>query len=272
MPVAVSNFFTAIFHLAYNASLYVWRSAYNIFLKHVHFLRFYYGRIWDSFDKIRPVRLVLKYYIQMQDMGIKDPEIVALVNQIEELERKLHAHPLHKVYPIVLNNSHILLFHRSFEGSMLLTFFFAIRSLLNHFTVQMQSQDVHQMKCFQRKAVVNHEIQQLKSKMRDSQVLPFLDAPFLTRFHSWLKHIGWVINLYMDESQPHLVNYFATLVGIATYIYQPRIPFGFPHLSPWKHPTRFNCYYKHIKNSLWLGTVWLWISFLIFFYFIFLIM
>lgn len=120
----------------------------------------------------------------MQDMGIKDPEIVELVNQIEELERKLHAHPLHKVYRIVLNNSHILLFHERFEGNMLLTFFFAIRSLLNHFTVQMQSQDVHQMKCFQRKAEVNHEIQQLKSKMRDSQVLPFLDASFFTRFHS----------------------------------------------------------------------------------------
>ncbi len=33
----------------------------------------------------------------MQDMGIEDPEIVELVNQIEELERKLYAHPLHKV-------------------------------------------------------------------------------------------------------------------------------------------------------------------------------
>jgi nitrate/nitrite-specific signal transduction histidine kinase len=97
----------------------------------VHVLRCYYGRIWDSFDKIRPVLLVLKYNIQMQDMGIKDPEIVELVNQIEELERKLHAHTLHKVYPIVLNNSHILLFHKSLEVCMLLIFFFAIRSLLN---------------------------------------------------------------------------------------------------------------------------------------------
>lgn len=35
----------------------------------------------------------------MQDMGIEDSEIVELVNQIEELERKLYAHPLHKVYP-----------------------------------------------------------------------------------------------------------------------------------------------------------------------------
>lgn len=34
----------------------------------------------------------------------------------------------------------------------------------------LQSQDVEQIKSFQRKAEVNHEIQQLKSKMRDSQV------------------------------------------------------------------------------------------------------
>lgn len=33
-----------------------------------------------------------------------------------------------------------------------------------------QSQDEHQLKSFQKKAEVNHEIQQLKSKMRDSQV------------------------------------------------------------------------------------------------------
>lgn len=33
----------------------------------------------------------------LQDMKIDDPEIVELVNQIEELERKLHDHPLHKV-------------------------------------------------------------------------------------------------------------------------------------------------------------------------------
>lgn len=37
----------------------------------------------------------------------------------------------------------------------------------------LQSQDVHQIKCFQRKAEVNHEIQQLKSKMRESQVCWF---------------------------------------------------------------------------------------------------
>ncbi|KAK7841729.1 dexh-box atp-dependent rna helicase dexh10 [Quercus suber] len=68
-----------------------------------------------------------------KDMGIEDSEIVELVNQIEELERKLYAHPLHK------------------------------------------SQDVHQMRSFQRKAEVNHEIQQLKSKMRDSQLKKFRD-------------------------------------------------------------------------------------------------
>lgn len=55
----------------------------------------------------------------MQDMGIKDPEIVELVNQIEELEQKIYAHPLQKVHPIFLNNSTILLFHQAFEGSML---------------------------------------------------------------------------------------------------------------------------------------------------------
>lgn len=36
-----------------------------------------------------------------QDMSIEDPEIVELVKQIEELERKLYAHPLHKVYNII---------------------------------------------------------------------------------------------------------------------------------------------------------------------------
>ncbi|KAK3017880.1 hypothetical protein RJ639_004684 [Escallonia herrerae] len=38
-----------------------------------------------------------------------------------------------------------------------------------------KSQDEHQIKCFQRKAEVNHEIQQLKSKMRDSQLQKFRD-------------------------------------------------------------------------------------------------
>ncbi|GMH10728.1 hypothetical protein Nepgr_012569 [Nepenthes gracilis] len=36
-----------------------------------------------------------------------------------------------------------------------------------------KSQDVHQIKCFQRKAELNHEIQQLKTKMRESQLQKF---------------------------------------------------------------------------------------------------
>ncbi|KAL9377287.1 hypothetical protein Peur_031407 [Populus x canadensis] len=76
------------------------------------------NRFPEGLRKLNPVK----------DMKIEDPEIVGLVNQIEELERKLHAHPLHK------------------------------------------SQDVNQMKSFHRKAEVNHEIQPLKSKMRDSQL------------------------------------------------------------------------------------------------------
>lgn len=38
-----------------------------------------------------------------------------------------------------------------------------------------KSQDEHQIKCFQRKAEVNHEIQKLKAKMRDSQLQKFRD-------------------------------------------------------------------------------------------------
>ncbi|KAH9608162.1 hypothetical protein KSS87_012144 [Heliosperma pusillum] len=38
-----------------------------------------------------------------------------------------------------------------------------------------KSQDVHQVKAFQRKAEVNHEIQQLRSKMRESQLQKFRD-------------------------------------------------------------------------------------------------
>ncbi|GLT80298.1 hypothetical protein SLA2020_517460 [Shorea laevis] len=68
------------------------------------------------------------------DMKIEDPEIVELVKQIEELEKKLFSHPCYK-----------------------------------------QSQDEHQITYFKRKAEVNHEIQQLKSKMRDSQLQKFRD-------------------------------------------------------------------------------------------------
>ncbi|KAK4369559.1 hypothetical protein RND71_013351 [Anisodus tanguticus] len=67
------------------------------------------------------------------DMSIEDPEVVEMLNQIEELEKKLFSHPLHK------------------------------------------SQNEHQLKCFQRKAEVNYEIQQLKSKMCDSQLQKFRD-------------------------------------------------------------------------------------------------
>lgn len=84
----------------------------------------------------------------VKDMGIGDTEIVELVNQIEQLEQKLFAHPLHK------------------------------------------SQDVHQMKSFQRKAEVNHEIQQLKSKMRESQLQKFRDE--LTNRSRVLKKLGHI--------------------------------------------------------------------------------
>lgn len=68
----------------------------------------------------------------VKDMGIKDPELVDLVHQIEELEQKLHAHPVHK-----------------------------------------SGQNEQQFQWYQRKAEVNHEIQQLKSKMRESQLQKF---------------------------------------------------------------------------------------------------
>ncbi|XP_027919030.1 DExH-box ATP-dependent RNA helicase DExH10 [Vigna unguiculata] len=67
----------------------------------------------------------------VKDMDVRDSEIVELVNQIEEIEKKMFAHPMHK------------------------------------------RQDVDQIKCFERKAEANHEIQQLKTKMRDSQLQKF---------------------------------------------------------------------------------------------------
>ncbi|KAL9330066.1 hypothetical protein ACSQ67_005069 [Phaseolus vulgaris] len=67
----------------------------------------------------------------VKDMDVRDSEIVEVVNQIEEIEKKMFAHPMHK------------------------------------------HQDVDQIKCFERKAEVNHEIQQLKTKMRDSQLQKF---------------------------------------------------------------------------------------------------
>ncbi|XP_010252211.1 PREDICTED: DExH-box ATP-dependent RNA helicase DExH10 [Nelumbo nucifera] len=80
-------------------------------------------RFPNGLPKLNPVK----------DMGIEEPEFVDLVSQIEELERKLFSHPLHKC------------------------------------------QDEQQIKSFQRKAEVNHEIQQLKAKMRDSQLQKFRD-------------------------------------------------------------------------------------------------
>lgn len=79
------------------------------------------NRFPQGLPKLNPVK----------DMDVRDSEIVELVNQIEELEKKLFDHPMHKI------------------------------------------QDVDQIKCFERKAEVNHEIQQLKAKMRDSQLQKF---------------------------------------------------------------------------------------------------
>lgn len=62
-----------------------------------------------------------------------------------------------------------------------------------------QSQNEHQLKCFQRKAEVNHEIQQLKSKMRDSQVnllcCLLVDIKvifFLSLFFYFFSQFGWI--------------------------------------------------------------------------------
>lgn len=80
-------------------------------------------RFPEGLPKLNPVK----------DMGIEDPEVVNMVNQIEELEKKFFSYQLHK------------------------------------------SQNEHQLRSFQRKAEVNHEIQQLKSKMRESQLQKFRD-------------------------------------------------------------------------------------------------
>ncbi|KAK4396662.1 DExH-box ATP-dependent RNA helicase DExH10 [Sesamum angolense] len=54
-----------------------------------------------------------------------------------------------------------------------------------------KSQDEHQIRSFQRKAEVNHEIQQLKSKMRDSQLQKFRDElKNRSRVLKRLGHIG----------------------------------------------------------------------------------
>ncbi|KAL3322548.1 hypothetical protein AABB24_039914 [Solanum stoloniferum] len=80
-------------------------------------------RFPEGLPKLNPVK----------DMGIEDPEVVNMVNQIEELEKKFFSYQLHK------------------------------------------SQNEHQLRSFQRKAEVNLEIQQLKSKMRDSRLQKFRD-------------------------------------------------------------------------------------------------
>ncbi|CAI9099042.1 OLC1v1035803C1 [Oldenlandia corymbosa var. corymbosa] len=67
----------------------------------------------------------------VKEMGIDEPELVELVDQVEKLEHQLLAHPLNK------------------------------------------SQDEQQLKNFKKKAEVSHEIQQLKSKMRESQLQKF---------------------------------------------------------------------------------------------------
>ncbi|KAF6155163.1 hypothetical protein GIB67_019689 [Kingdonia uniflora] len=82
----------------------------------------------QGFPKLNPVKEYITFPSKSNDKGIEDPEFVQLVNQIEELEKKLFDHPLQK-----------------------------------------SSQDTQQIKCFQRKAVVNHEIPQLKLKMSESQ-------------------------------------------------------------------------------------------------------
>ncbi|WCJ34658.1 RNA helicase ATP-dependent SK12/DOB1 protein [Euphorbia peplus] len=95
-------------------------------------------RFPEGLPKLNPVK----------DMKIEDIEIVDLVNQIEELEKKLYAHPLHKC------------------------------------------QDANQIRNFQRKAEVNHEIQQLKAKMRESQLQKFRDE--LKNRSRVLKRLGHI--------------------------------------------------------------------------------
>ena len=103
--------------------------------------------------------------ISLQDMGIEEPEFVDLVNQIEKLEQQLLSHPLNKVWATMCS-------------CLKLQFFFQIKFqlTLRNMICFFQSQDENQMKCFQRKAEVSHEIQQLKTKMRDSQVIICLSA------------------------------------------------------------------------------------------------
>lgn len=110
-------------------------------------------------------------------MGVDEPEFVELANQIEELEQKLFTHPLHKVSEKCPSSPFLLLltfgsvFWFSHLSNATITLLPSILIVCCLHYVAVQSQDVHQISSFQKKAEVNHEIQQLKSKMRDSQVL-----------------------------------------------------------------------------------------------------
>ncbi|VAH93943.1 unnamed protein product [Triticum turgidum subsp. durum] len=98
------------------------------------------------------------------DMGIEEPELVDLVHKLEDLEQKLCSHPLHKVCLIVtfqLRNAQSCFY-------LMHLFFFLL------FLCQ-SDQSEQQLSWYQRKAELNHEIQQLKSKMRDSQLQKFRD-------------------------------------------------------------------------------------------------
>ncbi|XP_042003348.1 DExH-box ATP-dependent RNA helicase DExH10-like isoform X1 [Salvia splendens] len=120
----------------------------------------------QGFPKLNPVK----------DMGIEEQEFIELASQIEELEQRLFTHPLHKN-----------LIQQGLTGilaSMLICTFTCL--ILFCF----QSQDVHQISSFQRKAEVNHEIQQLKTKMRDSQLQKFRDE--LKNRSRVLKRLGHI--------------------------------------------------------------------------------
>lgn len=82
-----------------------------------------------------------------------------------------------------------------FPGSVYASALFHEKKCSLTFTLQC-SQDKQQVKCFQRKAEVNHEIQQLKSKMRDSQVCLhlectlFQEVPCTPGYEIWTKQVS----------------------------------------------------------------------------------
>ncbi|RHN56417.1 putative RNA helicase [Medicago truncatula] len=85
-----------------------------------------------------------------QDNVLKDSEIVELVKEMENLEKKLLDHPMHKIQDVEKNN-------------------------ITH---------------FQRKADLNHEIQQLKEKMQYSQLQKFREE--LKNRSQVLKELGHI--------------------------------------------------------------------------------